>query len=165
MNDSQPSPVPFEEGLVDLMGYNPVWYWIISFIILSIIMITMFFLLRLKNKDHVEAPVAPMMKQPSYYIAEIDKTFLLVSNRAISIQEACQRVSITLREYIQQQTGLPASSMTFTDLQRVQTPPRIMASIQYVYPIVFGNARVEDYDEFLKFMNSSRAILDGRWNG
>lgn len=164
MNDNQPEPVPFEEGLADLIGYNPVWFWIISFIVLSIVMITMFFLLRLKNKDHVEVTMKTPMKQASHYVAEIDKTFLLVSNRAISIQEACQRVSITLREYIQQQTGLPASSMTFTDLQSVQTPEHIMASIQYIYPIVFGNARVGNYDEFLRFMNSSRAILDGRWN-
>lgn len=150
-------------GMADLLGYNPVWYWIMSFIILGVIILTVFLLLRLRSEDEVTvAKINPV--SPVYFAGEIDKAFVLVSNQAISTQEACQRVSIVLREYLHLQTGLPASSMTITDLMNVQAPPKIIENIKYIYPIVFGYKQVGTYDEFVQFMNSSRAIIDGKWN-
>lgn len=153
----------FEDGMADLLGYNPVWYWIIIFIVLSIVILTLFFILRLRSENSVEsAKTNPV--QPVYFAGEIDKAFLLVSNRAISTQEACQRVSIILREFLHLQTGLPTTSMTITDLVKAEAPPKIIENIKYLYPIVFGDKQVATYDEFVQFMNSSRAVIDGKWN-
>jgi hypothetical protein len=154
----------FEDGMADLLGYNPVWYWMMSFIVLSIIMLTLFFLLRLKSKDADGKVSQATISQPVQFAGEIDKTFLLVANKVISTQEACQRVSIILREYLHIKTGLPANSMTVTELERVQAPPRIVENIKYLYPIVFGDKQIATYDEFIHFMNSSRAVIDGKWN-
>lgn len=153
----------FNDGMADLLGYNPVWYWIISFVVLAIVILTLFFLLRLRSESEEKVTkVNPL--PPVYFAGEIDKAFLLVSNRVISTQEACQRVSIVLREYLHLQTGLPASSMTVTDLIKVQAPPKIIENIKYLYPIVFGDKQIGTYDEFVQFMNSSRAVIDGKWN-
>lgn len=154
----------FDDGMADLLGYNPVWYWIMSFIILGIIMLTLFFLLRLKTNDASQAVPQTGSKQPVQFAGEIDKTFLMVANKAISTQEACQRVSIVLREYLHSKTGLPATSMTVTELERVQAPPRIIENIKYLYPVVFGDKQIGTYEEFIQFMNSSRAVIDGKWN-
>ena len=163
MSDKMAETPDFDTTMADLLGYNPVWYWIMSFIILGTIMLTAFFLLKLRNKDAVIPPAQEKKKTPAHLVSDIDKAFLLVSNRAISIQEACQRVSITLREFLQFQTGLPAESMTITELQKAHAPAQIIAAIGYIYPIVFGNKQIATYDEFLRFMDSSRAIVDGRW--
>jgi hypothetical protein len=155
----------FDDGLADLLSYNPVWYWMMSFIVLGVIVLTLFLLLRLKSKDGDEPRNVPQANFPMQQFAgEIDKTFLLVSNKVISTQEACQRVSIILREYLHLKTGLPAHSMTVTDLVKVQAPPKIIENIKYLYPIVFGDKQIATYEDFLKFMNSSRAIIDGKWN-
>lgn len=153
----------FDDGMADLLGYNPVWYWITIFIVLAVVILTLFFILRLRSEDHAETTKVNS-PQPVYFAGEIDKAFLLVSNRTISTQEACQRVSIVLRQYLQLQTGLPAASMTVTDLMKIQAPPKIIENIKYLYPIVFGDKQVGTYDEFVQFMNSSRAVIDGKWN-
>jgi hypothetical protein len=152
----------FDDGMADLLGYNPVWYWIIIFIVLGITILTLFFILRLRSDNKVEQPKVTM-SQPVYFANEIDKAFLLVSNNAISPQEACQRVSIILREYLHLQTGLPTASMTLTDLMKTDAPPKIIESIKYIYPIAFSDKQVGTYDEFVRFMNSSRAVIDGKW--
>lgn len=152
----------FDDGMADLLGYNPVWYWMVIFIVLGITILTLFFLLRLRSDNKIEQPKTDM-PQPVYFANEIDKAFLLVSNNAISPQEACQRVSIILREYLHLQTGLPTASMTVTDLVKTDAPPKIIENIKYIYPIVFSGKQVGTYDEFVRFMNSSRAVIDGKW--
>lgn len=164
MNDKTSTVQPFDDGMADLLGYNPVWYWMMSFIILGIIMLTLFFLLRLMtDKKKAEIPQQPI-QSPSDFVAEMDKSFLLVSNNVISPQEACQRASILMREYLHLQTGLPAGSMTVTELEGVQASPRVVQNLKYLYPIIFGDRKVATYEEFLEFMNSSRAVIEGRWN-
>lgn len=152
----------FDDGMADLLGYNPVWYWIIIFIVLGIVVLTLFFILRLRSENNAALPKVDA-PQPVYFASEIDKAFLLVSNSAISTQEACQRVSIILREYLHLQTGLPAASMTLTDLAKTDAPPKIIENLKYIYPIVFGDKQIGTYDEFVQFMNSSRAVIDGKW--
>lgn len=152
----------FDDGMADLLGYNPVWYWIIIFIVLGIVILTLFFILRLRSENNAVLPKVDA-PQPVYFASEIDKAFLLVSNSAISTQEACQRVSIILREYLHLQTGLPAASMTLTDLAKTDAPPKIIENLKYIYPIVFGDKQIGTYDEFVQFMNSSRAVIDGKW--
>lgn len=166
MKDNSNQIQPFDDGMADLLGYNPVWYWMMSFIILGIIMLTLFFLLRLKNDDNKKTNMlTPTTNRlPAEFAGEIDKSFLLVSNNAISPQEACQRVSIVLREYLHLHTGLPAGNMTVTELENVQASPRVVQNLRYLYPIVFGDKQVATYEEFLEFMNSSRLVIDGNWN-
>lgn len=154
----------FEDGMAELLGYNPVWYWMIVFIVLSILILTLFFILRLRSKDNNQKTKVSKIDPSFEFAGEIDKAFLMVANRAISTQEACQRVSIVLREYLHVRTGLPAGTMTITDLINAQAPVRVIDSIKYLYPIVFGDKQVATYDEFVQFMNSSRAVIDGKWN-
>ena len=152
------------EGMADLLGYNPVWYWIMSFIVLSIIILTLFFLLKLQSKDTPKEKPQPLTNSAMQFAGEVDKAYLLVANRSITPQEACQRVSIILREYLHLRTGLPATTMTVTDLIKAQAPVRIVENIKYLYPIVFGDKKIATYEEFLQFMNSSRAVIDGKWD-
>jgi len=151
-----------EAELAGLMGYNPVWFWIMSFIVLGIIFISIFVVLRIKKifKPQTSTP-KPMNVG---YAGEIDKAFVFVSSGQMTINEACQRVSLILREFIAQQTQVPANMMTLTELRESHAPTRLLENIDYSYPIIFGGRTVTDYEEFLKFMNSSRAILDGWWN-
>lgn len=153
------------DGMAGMLSYNPVWWWIIIFIILAIIMITTFYLVNLKTTDE-QAPARNNVKyrNPALFAGEIDKVFLMVSNRAIPIDDACQRVSLILREYLEIRTGMPALNMSLTELQKVQAPPRVVGNIKYLYPIVFGDRKIATYDEFLQFMNSSRAVIDGKWD-
>ena len=162
MKDNQDGVRQIENDLAGMLGYNPVWYWMMIFIVLSIIMLTLFFYLKVKRVDEPKAK--PALTGSIFYAGEIDKAFLMVSNRAISPQEACQRVSIILREFLQAQTGLQATTMTITELQKVQAPPRVIENLKYLYPVVFGNKQIATYEEFLNFMNSSRAVIDGKWN-
>lgn len=152
------------DGMADLLGYSPVWYWMISFIILGIIMLTVFFLLKLTTKDE-EGVVKPQkLKQPLQLAAEIDEAFVLVSNNVIPTEEACQRVSIILREFLQSQTNIPASSMTVAELEKIDAPYQVVENLKYIYPIVFSDKKVASRDDFILFMNSSRAVVDGTWN-
>jgi hypothetical protein len=154
----------FDDGLADLLGYNPVWYWMMIFIVLGIVILTLFFLLKLKDKENEGKTKPRVINQNVQFAGEIDKAFLLVANKAISTQEACQRVSIILREYLHNKTGLPANSMTVTDLVKAQAPPKVVENIKYLYPIIFGDKQIGTYDEFVQFMNSSRAVIDGKWS-
>lgn len=153
-----------EEGkLMGLIDYNPVWVWMMIFIVLGMIFLTVFFYLKIKpNKiDEPKNKVVPMQVG---FAEEIDRAFLLVSNRQITLQEACQRVSIVLREYISHKTGMDASTMTLTALERSNMPAPLVHNIEYIYPVIFGNREISTYEDFLQFMNSSRTILDGTWN-
>lgn len=163
MKDSE-SVGKLEDGMADLLGYNPVWYWMIIFIVLGIVILTLFFLLRMKSEDKKDSLTPQNSNLSVNFAGEIDKAFLLVANKAISTQEACQRVSIVLREYLHMKTGLPANSMTVTELIGAQAPTRIVENMKYLYPIVFGDKQVATYEEFVEFMNSSRAVIDGKWN-
>jgi hypothetical protein len=147
--------------LAELMGYNPVWFWVMSGIILAIIFLSVFVFFKvkalIKTKEETQTPLFVG------YPGEIDKAFMMVTNNQMSVQEACQRVSVVLRDFIAQKTGVPATMMTLTDLERAEAPQRLLDSIEYAYPIIFNGRIITDYDEFLRFMNSSRAILDGWW--
>jgi hypothetical protein len=148
-----------EAELTDMMGYNPVWFWAMSFITLSLIFLTVFLVLRIRALIKESA----QKELHTGFAGEIDKVFIAVNSGKMSIPEACQRVSVTLREFATQQTGVPANRMTLTDLKRAGAPARLVESIEFSYPIIFNEQPVENYDDFLRFMNSSRAILDGWW--
>ena len=145
-----------------MLNYNPVWYWVMSFVILGIIMLTFFFLLRLHTKDGL----AENQPQPDMtnLLAETDRAFLLWSNRTITTEDACQRVSILIREHLHRKTGLPARNMTVTELEQAHAPAPVIHNIRYLYPILFGDRKISTDEEFMQFMNSSRAVIDGKWN-
>lgn len=149
-----------EPELADLMGYNPVWFWVMSFIILGIIFLTAFVMKK------IITPWKPKKsKEPLFtgYAGEIDKAFVLVNTGQMTIPEACQRVSIVLRDFISQRTGIPAQQMSLTELRDSGAPPKVLESLQFAYPIIFGKRNVTNMDDYLRFMNTSRAILDGWW--
>jgi hypothetical protein len=150
-----------ESELAGMMGYNPFWFWVMSFIILAIIFLATFVILRIKAimKDNI-SPNQPMAVG---YSGEIDKAFVLVNSGQMSIPEACQRVSLIIKDFMAQKTGIPTNMMTLSELKRSGAPVKMIQSIEYAYPIIFSNKPVQNYDEFMNFMNSSRAILDGWW--
>jgi hypothetical protein len=150
-----------EAELSELMGYNPVWFWVMSFITLSIILTSIFFIIRMKRPS-TTTKVKNLMTVG--YAEELDKAFILVNSQQMSIPEACQRVSLVLRQFIEQQTQVPATAMVLTDLQNSNAPQKLLETITYAYPIIFKGQAVENYDEFLRFMNTARAILDGWWD-
>lgn len=145
----------------ELMGYSPVWFWVMIFTVLTVIFLGVFVILRTQTLLKEKKTAQQLMFVG--FSGEIDKAFMMVSNNEISMQEACQRISIVLRSFIAQRTNIPANQMTLTDLKRSDAPPKLLQSIEYAYPIIFGGKKVTDYDEFLRYMNSSRAILDGWW--
>ncbi len=149
-----------EFQLSELMGYNPVWFWVMLFIVLGIIFLTVFVFKRIKTVLKPKPINQPLM---TGYAGEIDKAFVLVNTGQILYPEACQRVSIVLRDFIAQKTGMPARQMTLSDLQKAGAPPKLLESLSYAYPIMFGEREVVNMEEYLHFMNTSRAILDGWW--
>lgn len=143
----------------ELLSYNPVWFWLISFLLLSVILLALFVMNKLSIADRKRK----LNLLVSGFPAELDKTYMLVTNQIISVPEACARVTVVLKTFIEQQTNLPAKKMTLTELQTAGAPPKVIESLQFAYPIMFGDRLVTSREEFISYMNTSRAILDGWW--
>ena len=154
-----PTPAPTAE-YSELLYYNPVWFWLMSFLVIAVILLTLFVMKKLNSAGKKKQ----LRLMTTGFPVELDKTFLLVNSNIISVPEACARVTVVLKTFLEQQTSLPAKRMTLTELQAAGAPPKVIESLQYAYPIMFGDRHVTTREEFISYMNMSRAILDGWWN-
>jgi hypothetical protein len=148
--------------LLPLMGYSPVWFWIISFIVITAILIWVFFLLFLEPKAKPRKEKAP---HKLTYVKQMDEIFNKVNNQQLDYHNACLQVSLLLKSYLTRvaPTNPPMNIETATlqELQRLPVAPKLLEAIEYVYPIVYQGYTPANHEQFTQFMNASRSILDG----
>lgn len=148
-----------ESNFSDLLGYNPVWFWFMSFCVLLILGITVFIVKHLKTQKQIKQYLSMFNKEA--FRQEMDHTYYLAQENKISFQEGYRRATLLMKAYVQNAFNIPATTMTLSDLKaNPNLPPRLHYQIQNIYPALFSDRVTVNLDQYTLFMNECRQFLD-----
>jgi len=96
------------------------------------------------------------------YLSLIDQIEAAHADGRVGLREAHRRLSTVSRDFVQELTGIRASSMTLTDLRGEQLPD-LVDLVELVYPPEFEPATDRPDGELDRALAQARKVVSGPW--
>ena len=129
--------------IMPVVAYNPLWGILAAALILAVGVFYLLAWLLTRPRPQAPAPVAAPTPQRSVgelqgiYLHTIDDIARRHAAGELSPRRAHAALSVAVREFLSEATGVPADKMTLTDLRSTPYVGATYAVAEY-YPIVFG---------------------------
>lgn len=119
------------------IGYE-IWWPIIGVVLVIACIGWIVWLYLPRNKNGIMGvPEIPLRHVPNEaFLARIDELLGLFSQGKIDARKFHQELSITVREYAQKRTGIPAANMTLEELRESRMAP-VAEAVEQMYPLEF----------------------------
>lgn len=129
------------------MSYSPLWLAIAVAILLGIVGWASVIWAQTRPARSAEpAPPSPQWRLAilkRQYVARIDEIVRLADADELSVRRAHQELSLGVRQFVQEASGVTAPTMTLTELGRTGIPEMAPVSdvVLRLYPVEFGPDR------------------------
>ena len=129
------------------MTYSPVWLYIGVVIVMSILGWALVIWAQTRPGRTPRAPEPPrewwMTRLKGDYIERIDEIVRLADAGEIDSRRAHQDLSVALRQFVHEASGISAPTMTLSDLGHSRNPSLgpVTEVVRGIYPVEFGPER------------------------
>ncbi|GGA58828.1 hypothetical protein GCM10011490_05990 [Pseudoclavibacter endophyticus] len=129
--------------IMPTVPYSPIWGVLAAALIVGVVLYYGLTWLLTRPRPEAPPPAAaptPVRSVPELqgvYLHEIDSILQRHAAGELSPRRAHAALSVTVREFLSEATGVPADKMTLTDLRQTPYVGATYAVAEY-YPIVFG---------------------------
>lgn len=162
---------------LESMASYAAWPMIVLFLLLLICAATVFFLLwkekhPAKNSAEVKAPV--QTQKPNYvevkqkYYREIN-ALVIRHKEGKPIRECYQELSVQLRDFVQEMTGVDVSTYTLTDVRQLKVQALTELIEKYYRPEFGTDAYIQEMtpeimtEQFDSVVEETKAVIE-KWN-
>lgn len=138
--------------IMPVVAYHPIWGVIAA--VLVVLVAVFYALAWLLTRPSPEAPLPVAAPKPlrsvpelqGMYLHEVDNIARRHAAGELSPRRAHAALSVAVREFLSEATGVPADKMTLTDLRSTPYVGATHAIAEY-YPIVFGADEARTVDQ------------------
>jgi hypothetical protein len=152
-------PAEFHEPV----AYYDRWLWLALLVLLAVVLYYVLALLFTRSPRSQPDGYAwwrpeQRVDPRAQHLGEIDRIEAQVRDGEIGHREAHQRLSETVRSYVDTITPLPASTMSLADL-RAAAPGELAHAIELMYPPEFAPGEDEARERFDAALHHARRVV------
>ena len=142
--------------LQDPVGYSGPW---LPIAVLALAVVVLYYAVVLwwlrPRRERPARPVAPRAAT----LARLDAIAASVAAGELPARQGHQMISETVRGFVADASGLPARTMTLSDLE-AQGPERLASVVALVYPPEFGPGDALPAERFSTALGSARQLVE-----
>ncbi|MGO2111495.1 MAG: hypothetical protein ACTH31_07765 [Pseudoclavibacter sp.] len=137
--------------IMPVVPYSPIWGVLAAFLIVLVVLYYALSWLFTRPRPVAPPPVAaptPVRAVPELqgvYLQEVDTIMRRHAAGELSARRTHAALSVAVREFLSEVTGVPADKMTLTDLRSTPYVGATYAVAEY-YPVVFGAAEAKNVE-------------------
>ena len=156
--------MPAGDEFAGPVGYSAVWGWLALAAVLVVVAwyAGVAWWARPRRRPAGERP-APLPDVRQRHLAELDRIEQDVHAGRITARAGYQRTSLTVRTFVTEAGGVPARTMTLTDL-RAADQPRLADAVALMYPPEFAPAEAQSSDGHLRDTLGRARELVATWS-
>jgi hypothetical protein len=147
--------MPAGDELQQPVGYDDRWLWLA---LLALLVALVYYASVLWWTRPRRAARPPRRTPRRAHLTRLDDIEAAVSDGRISAREGHQGISTTVRSFVAEASGVPASAMTLADLER-DGPEPLAEVIALVYPPEFGTDEALAQQAFGDAVGRARGLV------
>lgn len=149
--------MPVDGEFTDPVGYSGTWLLVALGLVA---LVALYYAWAWRSGAEVHEPYQRVVRGPGPRergLHELQKLEAAVQGGTLPVRTGFQRLSLTVRSFAEEATGVPARAMTLAEL-RATADPRVADAIAEMYPPEFA-PETADADDFARSLARARELV------